>query len=104
MVRLDKIHEILAGVEPSRGYCPEQIMPVLTDRFYEISEVVFILLSWDEAYRQLLELAGRAGCHSTVLVIGDSGRMHVDEDNVDWTGNVRFLSADEILTGRMKRL
>jgi uncharacterized protein (DUF58 family) len=104
MVRLDKIHEILAGVGPCGDDWPEQIEPILADRLYEISEVVFILLSWDEAYRQLLELAGRAGCHSTVLVVGDAGRIHVDKDNVNWTGNVRFVSADEILTGRLKRL
>ena len=103
-VRLDKIHEILAGVEPSRGYSLEHIAPKLANRFSEISEVVFILLKWDKAYRQLLELAGQAGCHCTVLLIGQSGRMNVDEDNLSWTENVRFLSADDILTGQIKRL
>jgi len=104
MVRLDKIHEILAGVEPSKGYSLEQIIPKLANRFYEISEVVFILLKLDKAYRQLLELADQAGCHCTVLMIGESGRMHLDEDNVSWTGNVQFLSPDDILTGQIKRL
>jgi len=103
-VRLDKIHEILAGVEPSRGYSLEHIAPKLANRFYEISEVVFILLKWDKAYRRLLELAGQAGCHCTVLLIGQSGRMNVDEDNLSWTENVRLLSADDILTGQIKRL
>ncbi|MBA7694145.1 hypothetical protein ES703_102752 [subsurface metagenome] len=104
MVRLDKIHEILAGVEPSKGYSLEQIAPKLANRFYEISEVVFILLKWDKAYRQLLELAGKAGCHCTVLLIGQSGRMPVVQDNLSWTENARFLSADDILTGQIKRL
>ena len=111
MVRLDKIHEILAGVEPSKDYSLEQIAPKLANRFYEISEVVFILLSWDKAYRQstgcltaLLELAGQAGCHCTVLMIGQSNRLNMDEDNVSWTENVRFLSADDILTGQIKHL
>jgi len=104
MVRLDKIHEILAGVEPSKGYSLEQIAPKLANRFYEISEVVFILLKWDKAYRQMLELAGQAGCHCTVLMIGESSRMHLDEDNVNWPENVRFLSPDDILTGRIERL
>jgi hypothetical protein len=104
MVRLDKIHEILAGVEPSKGYSLEQIASKLANRFYEISEVVFILLSWDKAYRQLLELAGKAGCHCTVLLIGGSSRMHVGQDNVNWAENIQFLSANEILTGQIKRL
>lgn len=111
MVRLDKIHEILAGVEPSKGCSLEQIAPKLANRFYEISEVFFILLSWDKAYRQstgcltaLLELAGKADCHCTVLMIGDSSRMNMDEDNVSWIENVQFLSPDDILTGQIKRL
>ncbi|MHC4597093.1 MAG: DUF58 domain-containing protein [Planctomycetota bacterium] len=103
-VRLDKIHEILAGVEPSKGYALERVAPILTERFHKISEAYFILLSWNEMYRQLLELAGQAGCRSTVLLIHPSSRMHVDQDDVNWTGNVRFLSPDEILTGQIKRL
>jgi len=104
MVRLDKIHEILAGVEPSRGYSLEQIAPKLANRFYEISEVVFILLKWDNAYRQLLELADRAGCHCTVLLIGRSDGMNMDEGNVGWTENIRFLSPDDILNGQIECL
>ena len=104
MVRLDKIHEILAGVEPSKGYSLKQIAPKLANRFYEISEVVFILLEWNKEYQHLLELAGQAGCHCTVLLIGESGRMHVDEENLNWTENVQFLSPDDILTGQVKRL
>ena len=103
-VRLDKIHEILAGVESAGGYSLQPIAPILGNRFYEISEVVFILLSWDKAYRQLLELADRAGCHSTVLLIGEPGEMHGDQDHVNRTSNIQFLSPDEILTGRIKRL
>ena len=104
VVRLDKIHEILAGVEPSKGYCPEQIAPILAEKFYEISEVMFILLSWNKMYRQLLELAEQAGCYSTVILIDLSGGMHVDQDDADFPGNVRFLLPDEILTGQIKRL
>lgn len=104
MVRLDKIHEILAGVEPSRGYSLEQIAPKLANRFYEISEVFFILLKWDNAYRQLLELADRAGCHCTVLLIGRSDGMNMDEGDMGWTENIRFLSPDDILNGQIERL
>ena len=128
MVRLDKIHEILAGVEPSRGFSLEQIAPKLANRFYEISEVVFILLKWDNAYRQLLELADRAGCHCKVLLISRSDEMNparqrrdgmnMDQGNVSpvrafsfrasngvsWTENVQLLSPDDILNGQIERL
>ncbi len=104
MVRLDKIHEILAGVEPHKGYSLEQTSPMLADRLYEISEVVFILLNWSEQYRQLLDKAQRAGCHSTVLVIGAPGELHADRDFANRATNVRLLSPDEILTGQIRRL
>jgi len=104
MVCLDKIQDILAGVEPSKGYSLEKISPVLISQFPRISEVFFILLRPNKAYRHLLQLANQAGCHCNVLLIGESGKMNVDEDNMRWNGNVRYLSPDEILTGQIKRL
>lgn len=103
-VRLDKIHEILAGVEPHKGYSLEQTSPMLADRFGEISEIVFILLDWSEQYEQLVDEARRAGCHCTVLVIGDSDELHVDRNFANRATNVRFLSPEQILTGQIGRL
>jgi len=104
MIRLDKIHDILAGAEPSKGYSLENISPVLISQFPRISEVFFILLRPNKAYRHLLQMANQAGCHCNVLLIGESGQMNVDEDDMSWTSNVRYLSPDEILTGQIKRL
>ena len=105
MIRLDKIHDILAGAEPSKPCSLEKISPVLISQFPRISEVFFILLRPNKAYLRLLELANQAGCHCNVLLIGQSGQMYVDDDNMSWTSsNVRFLSPDEILTGQIKRL
>lgn len=97
-MRLDKIHEILAGVEPSMDYTTEQMAPILADRLHQISEVVFILSGWKKAYRQLLELAGQAGCHSTVFVVGEAGIIDLDRHKMAWTENIQILSPDEILT------
>ncbi len=104
MVCLDKIQDILAGAEPSKGYSLEKISPVLISQFPRISEVFFVLLRLNKTYRHLIELANQAGCHCNVLLIGESGRMNVDEDNMRWTSNVRYLSPDEILTGQIKLL
>ena len=104
MVRLDKIHDILAGAEPSKGYSLEKISPVLISQFPRISEVFFILLSTNKAYLNLLQMANQAGCHCNVLLIDRSGQMYVADDNMSWTSNVRLLSPDEILTGQIKRL
>jgi len=103
-VRLDGIHEILAGVEPSGGYSLEHTEQLLANRLWEISEVVFILLSWNKAYRPLLELAAQAHCCSTVLLIGESEVTHMDHDGAIWVPDVQVLSPDEILTGRTECL
>jgi uncharacterized protein (DUF58 family) len=104
MVCLDKIQDILAGAEPSKGYSLEKISPVLISQFHRISEVFFILLKPNKAYRHLLELANQAGCHCNVLLIGESSQMNVDEDDMRRTANLRYLSPDEILTGQIKFL
>ncbi len=104
MVRLDKIHDILAGVEPSGGYSLEKISPVLISQFPRISEVFFILLRPTKAYRRLIQLADQAGCHCNVLLIGQSGQVHVDDDDMSRNRNVMLLSPDDILTGKIKRL
>jgi hypothetical protein len=103
-MRLDKIHEILAGVEPSMDYTPEQMAPILTDRLGQISEVVFILSGWKKAYGQLLELVSQAGCHSTVFVIGEADKINLDRHEMARTENIQILSPDEILTEQVIQL
>ncbi|MBN2594447.1 MAG: DUF58 domain-containing protein [Sedimentisphaerales bacterium] len=103
-MRLDKIHEILAGIKPSEDYIPEQMISILTDRLHRISEVIFVLYGWKKAYRQLLELAGQARCHSTVFVIEESGKIDLDQHEMAWREDIRILSPDEILTEQVMHL
>jgi hypothetical protein len=102
-MRLDKIHEILAGVEPSMNYTPEQMAPILAERLGQISEVFFIMSGWKKAYQPLLEMAAREGCHSTVFIIGESGKINLERHGT-WTENIQILSPDEILTEQVMRL
>ena len=104
MIRLDKIHDILAGVESSKSYSLEKMLPMLISQFPRISEVYFILLRPNKVYRHLLELANQAGCNCNVLLIGQMDKMNIDQDDGSWNGNLRFLSPDEILTGQLKHL
>lgn len=114
--RLDRIHETLAGVEPSAGYTAEELVPVLEDRLGETSEIICILLQWDGTYQPLVEWAERAGCHCTLIVVGEtdstdcglriadfgsaSGGESAIRNPQSAMGDIRFVSADEILTGR----
>ncbi|MHC4570187.1 MAG: hypothetical protein ACYTE3_31100, partial [Planctomycetota bacterium] len=102
--RLDNMHEILAGVEPHAGFNLDHTASILADHFYEVSEVIFVLLNWDEAYEQLLDKAAAAGCDSTVFIIDGADRVGDRLSLATRPGNVRFISADEVLTGRIRRL
>jgi len=105
-VRLDKIEEILAGVEPSAGYSLEQIESAITTQLYGTSDVFFIVLRWTDAYEALLEAAGRAGCRTVVLLVGDAGdpslRAGLEQETISRVSNVQIISPDEVLTGRIQ--
>ncbi len=105
-VRLDKIQEILAGVEPSAGYSLEQIESALATGFYGISDVFFILLGWRKTYETLLEAAGRAGCRSVVLLVGDPGdaslRAGLEQEVISRVSDVQVISPDQVLTGQIQ--
>lgn len=103
-MRLDKIHEILAVVEPSMDYTPEMMTPILADHLGRVSEVIFIMSGWKKGYSRLLELAARQECHSTVFVVGESGKADLDQRGPARTENIQILSPDEILTEQVMRL
>jgi len=126
--RLDRVHETLAMVEPARGYAADQIGPLLEGRLDEVSEAIFILQRWDATYQPLVDLAQQAGCHCTVVVVAGSehpdsgarppvragGDMIADGGSgsgaesalrhppsaIGPVADVRFVSADDILSGR----
>jgi len=103
--RLDRIHELLAAVEPSPAEPAERAILSLADRLQEMSQVVFILLRWTETNRQLVELAERAGCHCVVVLIGEPTAPRAGEKpSPTWAGTVRTVSAQEILSGQIKQL
>ncbi len=121
--RLDRVHEILAAVEPSADYTAEQVGSLWEERLEEISEVIFIVLRWDRTYQRLAQMAEQAGCHCTALVVGewdpsdfglriaDFGLKAARDANpqseirnpklaVESIGDVRFVRAEEVLAGR----
>lgn len=103
-MRLDRIHEILAGVEPSEDSVREQMAPILIDHLHRISDVIFVFYGWKETHTRLLELVDQAGCHSTVFVVGRSGQIELNRHEFTWTENVQIVSPDEVLTGQVINL
>lgn len=97
-IRLNKIHEILAGVEPQGSHHPQDGLPLMADRFYEVSEVIFVVLNWNETYEHLLEKATGIGCHTTTFIIDGPERIDEKPDMSNRLGNVLFVSPDEVLS------
>jgi uncharacterized protein (DUF58 family) len=102
--RFEAIHHALATVEPSESYDLDPVVPILERDFRETSEVVFILLSWDKMYGDLIEQAARTGCHTIVLLIGRPAADGIDADSRPWAGHVAVLSPDDVLGGRIEQL
>jgi uncharacterized protein (DUF58 family) len=103
-MRLDRIHEILAGVEPDVNYAPERMISALAEQLGRISEVVFVLSGCNSTYQRLLEMAGREGCRGTVFVIGKPGSTDLDRYETERYENIRILWPDEILSEQEIRL
>jgi uncharacterized protein (DUF58 family) len=102
--RLDRIHDILAGVKASGQYHLEPMLPTLAERLEDVSEVMFVLSALDATYLPVLELATQAGCHSTVFVVGSPEATVADTLGAHWANDVVILSADEILAGPIEHL
>jgi hypothetical protein len=107
--RFSVLHRMLATVEPSDDYDLEAVYQDLEDRWRVTSEVVFILLTWDRTYGRLIELAAKAGCHTTVLLVGDSTAaasrsskpVRIDDDSAVWAKQTAVLSPRDIMEGRV---
>ncbi len=103
--RLDRIHELLAGAEPSQAPVDERVVVSVADRFRAMSQVVFILLDWTTTNQRLVELAQRAGCYCTIVLVGGPAAARGSADLIPmWAGTVRVLSPQEILSGKVKQL
>lgn len=101
--RVEKIHEILAAIDPVAPYDLNSMTDALASRFRRISEVVFILLKWDQTYSSLLELAAAARCRCTVCLVTAEGGDLGDIETLRGD-SVVVLSPDDVLAGRMKPL
>jgi hypothetical protein len=114
-MRVDRVHEILAAVEPSQDYAADEIGALWENRLSEISEVIFVVRHWDRTYQQVAAWAEQAGCHCTVFVVGEGNQEAEDrgqkaDDGMQPTApssvlrllssDCRFVTPDEVLAGR----
>jgi uncharacterized protein (DUF58 family) len=108
--RFDVLHRLLATVEPSDDYDLETVFQDVEERWRMTSEVVFILLAWDRTYGRLIELAAKAGCHTTVVLIGDATAAtpgpsrRVDDESTVWAARTAVPAPRDVLEGRVTDL
>ncbi len=110
--RFQTLHRILATVEPTDDYDLEPVYQDMEDRWRAISEVVFVLRSWDSKYGRMIERAAKAGCHTTVLLLrkpaaagpGAVRADHIDAASAIWAQRTAVLAPRDVLEGRVSDL
>jgi uncharacterized protein (DUF58 family) len=95
---LENVLEILAGIEPCRREPFLDIASELAEEIGRTSSVVCVFLRWNDARRQLVELATEAGCAVKVLLVTDDSSMPVD---VPDHFQLRSCSVEDVETGTL---
>lgn len=102
-MRVDRVHEILATVDSTERYDLDRMADALANRFRRISQVMFVLLRWDNMYSDLLELAVAARCRCTAYTVVTPGSDRPKGETVR-SGSSIVMSVgtpEEILAGRL---
>ncbi len=102
-MRVDRVHEILATVDSAERYDLDRMADALANRFRRISQVMFVLLRWDNMYSDLLELAVAARCRCTAYTVVTPGSDRPKGETVR-SGSSIVMSVgtpEEILAGRL---
>jgi uncharacterized protein (DUF58 family) len=94
--RFDRIHDLLAEVEPAgpdQGGNPGQ---GLAERSAAVSAVLFVLLSWEGPQRQWVEQARQAGCRAIALVVAGTAdtREGPESAEVHWVSPSQAREGD----------
>jgi uncharacterized protein (DUF58 family) len=92
---LENILEILAGVSPCRNEPFIDITSELSEEIARTSSVVCVFLQWNEARRELVELATASGCAVKVLLVGDHDLSSIPEEFFP-----RAIAVEDIEQGR----
>ncbi|MBN1516775.1 DUF58 domain-containing protein [Candidatus Sumerlaeota bacterium] len=104
VAHLDNMLEILACVEPCRFNPFEAIAPPLAEELGNITTMIGVFLDWDETREQLVRAAVEAGCSVKLIVVRNSKTTRPLDQALEFTQDVRQLSADEIERGALESL
>ncbi len=102
-VRVDRLHEVLATVESAESYDLNAMTDALASRFRRMSQVIFVVLRWDQTYSELMELAVAAHCRCTAYLVVASASEPSGGQTIR-SGRSTVMSVgppEEILAGRL---
>lgn len=92
---LEDILDILACLQPHRGEPFSEFSDALLDELVRISSAVFVLLTWNDTRRHLLEQAAVAGVTVRAVLIAED-----DHSPSDLPTSIKVLHAQDIREGR----
>ncbi len=103
---VDKLLEVLAGVEHCKTNPFEIITPALNGELSQISQVMFLLLDFDPCREALIQAAMHQGCETrTILIRPRDLPTTIDyEHTPGWIGPVYRMEPKQILDGGVREL
>lgn len=103
---VDKLLEVLAGVEHCGSNPFEVITPALSSELTQISQIIFLFLDFDKARNALVQAAMEQGCEiRTVLIRNPDIPTTTDyEKSPGWIGPVFRIDPKQILSGTVREI
>ena len=102
--RFNRLHGILADVQPAQEGLSEERLWQWADRLGQLHEVVFILQGWHSPLAALLQRLDHMECSRTVVVIGAEERSWPDDVDMTWPGSIHCLTPEMILKQQVQQL
>ena len=96
--RFDRIHEVLADVEPTEQPAVQTPSAAMPDLFATVSAVLFVVLSWDTVRRECVAWARQAGCRVLTLVVAPE----VDTPGRQEGPDLHWVSPSQAMEGRVR--
>lgn len=98
LAHLDNVMEILASVEECRQNPFETVAPALASELGNIATIIFVLLDWDEARRDMVRQASECGCATKTIVIRQ-GKTALPIEGEPPGGGMLFLTPNQVHKG-----
>ncbi len=95
--QVNKMLEIMAGVQPSTDATVASLMHVLKKSIRQISGSICIFLDWTSDHADLVQLLCQAGIPVFIIIVADDREIIKNKTNQIKTGQIKIVEPDKIM-------